>query len=68
MFACEFGFEFLQNQTESALRTHQEIRFPFPLFVYHLHVKFLAVNFAEVGTRFSFFKVGVSPMPLTLPS
>lgn len=58
----------LQNQTKSALRIHQESQFPFSLFVYHLHVKFLAVNFAEVGTRLNFFKVGVSPMPFTLPS
>lgn len=58
----------LQNQPNSALRIHQEIQFPFSLFVYHLHVKFLAVNFAEVGTRLNFFKVGMSPMPFTLPS
>lgn len=63
MFCCEFGYEFAES-TQDTPRNSVSI---FPA-VYHLHVKFLAVNFAEVGSRLSFVKVGVSPMPFTLPS
>lgn len=66
MFCCEFGYE-LAKSTNSI---QDAPRGSVSMFrgVYHLHVKFLAVNFAEVGTRLNFVKVGVSPMPFTLPS
>lgn len=67
MLCCEFGYGFAKSTKFS---TQDTPRNSVPMFrvVYHLHVKFLAVNFAEVGTRLNFVKVGVSPMPFTLPS
>lgn len=58
MFCCEFCYEFAKSP-HSALRI--QVLSPCSSPVYHLHVKFLAVNFAEVGTRLGFVKVGVSP-------